>query len=212
MNQYIDAAWKYWKQRDQDGWIRGYGSPLCPANTSKILLHVKQFSLKTNWRLAKRVFYNQDCKKHPQTQSWVGKEKKKSGQDLCPKEMTERRRNTRVRRFYQGSEQFDSQARHPSFWSNTKTSSLLSWFENQHSIWPTAAITNLGADAAPSRAVTATEYRRQPSLCLALDSSPAISSPTSHHGGIHQILGGDVTNADVWLSYSTKVTGYTWTA
>lgn len=131
MNQYIDAAWKYWKQRDQDGWIRGYGSPLCPANTSKILLHVKQFSLKTNWRLAKRVFYNQDCKKHPQTQSWVGKEKKKSGQDLCPKEMTERRRNTRVRRFYQGSEQFDSQARHPSFWSNTKTSSLLSWFENQ---------------------------------------------------------------------------------
>ena len=115
MNQHIDAAWKYWKLRDQDGWIRGCRSPLCPANTSKILLHVKQFSLKTNWRVAKGVFYNQDCKKHPQTQSWVGKEKKKSDQDLCPKEMTERKGNTRVCRFYQGSEQFDSQARHPSF-------------------------------------------------------------------------------------------------
>ena len=32
-------------------------------NTSKIKLHVKQFSLKTHWRLAKRLLCNQSCKK-----------------------------------------------------------------------------------------------------------------------------------------------------
>ena len=131
MNQHIDAGWKYWKLRDQDAWTCGCRSPLCPANTSKILLHVKQFSLKTNWRLAKRVFYNQDCKKHPQTQSWVGKEKKKSGQDLCPKEVTERRRNTQVHRFHRGVSSLNHKWGTPALWSNTKKSNLLSWFENQ---------------------------------------------------------------------------------
>ena len=31
-------------------------------NTSKLHVHVKQFSLKTNWRLAERLFYDQGCK------------------------------------------------------------------------------------------------------------------------------------------------------
>ena len=31
-------------------------------NTSKIHLHVEQFSLKTNWRLEERLLYSQGCK------------------------------------------------------------------------------------------------------------------------------------------------------
>ena len=34
-------------------------------NISKIHLHVEQFSLITNWRLAERLLYNQDSKKDP---------------------------------------------------------------------------------------------------------------------------------------------------
>ena len=36
-----------------------------PMNISKIHLHVEQFSLITNWRLAERLLYNQDSKKDP---------------------------------------------------------------------------------------------------------------------------------------------------
>ena len=34
-------------------------------SSSKIHLHVEQFSLKTNWRLAERLPYNQGCRKDP---------------------------------------------------------------------------------------------------------------------------------------------------
>ena len=50
----------------QDGRVGGHGTqPLHPNKTSKIQLHVEQFSLKTNWKLAERLLYSQDCKKDP---------------------------------------------------------------------------------------------------------------------------------------------------
>ena len=48
-----------------------------PANTSKQHLHVEQFSLKTNSRLAERLLHNQSCKERS-TQSW--KEGRRSDQ------------------------------------------------------------------------------------------------------------------------------------
>ena len=39
---------------------------------------MEQFSLKTNWRLAERVFYNQGCKKYPHGIGIKGKEAIKS--------------------------------------------------------------------------------------------------------------------------------------
>lgn len=39
-------------------------SPL-RKNTAKIHLHLEKFSLKTNWRLAEILLYNQGCKKEP---------------------------------------------------------------------------------------------------------------------------------------------------
>ena len=41
-----------------------WGSPP-PTDTSKIPLHMEQFSLKTNWRLAERYLNNQGCKEDP---------------------------------------------------------------------------------------------------------------------------------------------------
>lgn len=38
-------------------------------NISKTHLHVEQFSLKINWRLAERLFYNQGCKKNMHKES-----------------------------------------------------------------------------------------------------------------------------------------------
>ena len=43
---------------------RIWNSP-SPMNTTKIHLHVEQFSLKTNWKLAERLLYNQGYKKNP---------------------------------------------------------------------------------------------------------------------------------------------------
>ena len=69
------AGWRAW-------------NPPPPTNTSKIHLHVERFSLKTNWKLAERLLYNQGCKKDPLNQ--VGREQKPSGQDLFPWEGTQR--------------------------------------------------------------------------------------------------------------------------
>ena len=41
----------------------GHRTHLPRMSTSKIRLHVKQFSRKTNWTLAERLLYNQGLKK-----------------------------------------------------------------------------------------------------------------------------------------------------
>lgn len=54
-------------------------------NTSKMHLYVEQFTtLKTNWRVAGRLLYNNYGYKERSTQSQVGREKTPSGQDLRP--------------------------------------------------------------------------------------------------------------------------------
>ena len=60
-----------------------------PHEHIKNNLHVEQFSLKTNWKLAERLLYNHGCKKKQYTHQQVGKEEKSSGQDLCPWEQTQ---------------------------------------------------------------------------------------------------------------------------
>ena len=60
-----------------------------PRNTSKIQLHIEQFSLKTNWRLVERLFYN-EASKERFTQSQVGREEKLSDQGLRPEQGTQR--------------------------------------------------------------------------------------------------------------------------
>ena len=47
----------------QDGRVRGHGALLIPVNISKIHQHMEQFSLKTNWKLAEGLLYNQNYKK-----------------------------------------------------------------------------------------------------------------------------------------------------
>lgn len=48
-----------------------------PTITSKIHLHVEKVSLKTNWRLAKRLLYNQGYEKDPHG---IRQEEKRSNQ------------------------------------------------------------------------------------------------------------------------------------
>ena len=55
---------------------------LSPATyTSRIHLNMEQFSLETNWKLAERVLYDQDCKKDPHV---IGEEGRKSDQAGIP--------------------------------------------------------------------------------------------------------------------------------
>lgn len=49
--------------------------------TSRIHLNMEQFSLKTNWKLAEKVPYDQDCKKDPHV---IGEEGRKSNQAGIP--------------------------------------------------------------------------------------------------------------------------------
>lgn len=60
---------------NQDDGIRG-----CRTYVSKIHLHVKQFSQKTNWKLAETPVHSRLRSTH----YWVGREEKQSGWDLCP--------------------------------------------------------------------------------------------------------------------------------
>ena len=48
---------------NKEGGVRGCRTHLPPINISKLHAHVEQFSLKTNWRVAERLLYNQGCKK-----------------------------------------------------------------------------------------------------------------------------------------------------
>ena len=50
-------------------------SPPPLTNTSKIHLHVKQFSQKTKWKLAEDLLYNQSCMKEPHVTDEDGKNK-----------------------------------------------------------------------------------------------------------------------------------------
>ena len=43
-------------------------------NTSKIHLYVKLLLLKTNWRLGRKIFYSQNCKKEPHKLGREGRE------------------------------------------------------------------------------------------------------------------------------------------
>ena len=55
---------------------------LSPATyTSRIHLNIEQSSLETNWKLAERVLYDQDCKKDPHV---IGEEGRKSDQAGIP--------------------------------------------------------------------------------------------------------------------------------
>jgi len=47
-----DGGWSRWQSERR--W-----SPSPPTNTSKTCLHVENFSLKTNWKLAGGLLYNQ---------------------------------------------------------------------------------------------------------------------------------------------------------
>ena len=77
-------------------------------NTSKIHLHVEQLSLKTNWRLAERLFYSHNYKERS-TQSQVGREEKERlGWYLCLLKGTHKRQGiTWAWRSSLGSEGFD---------------------------------------------------------------------------------------------------------
>ena len=61
-----------------------------PTNTGKTHLYVEQLSLKTNWKLAERLIYNQSCKERF-TRNQVVREKKQSGQDLWPRRRHKRK-------------------------------------------------------------------------------------------------------------------------
>ena len=50
---------------DQDERVGGLETHLPTMNTSKIQLREEQFSLKTNWKLAERLLYNQGSNKDP---------------------------------------------------------------------------------------------------------------------------------------------------
>ena len=50
---------------EQDARVRGHGVLLMPVNISQIYQQVEKFSLKTNWKLAEGLLYNQNYKKDP---------------------------------------------------------------------------------------------------------------------------------------------------
>ena len=60
-------------------------------NTSKLQLHIEQLSLKTTWRLAEWLFYNQGYKERT-TQSLEGGEEKRSSRDPHPWQLNQKRR------------------------------------------------------------------------------------------------------------------------
>ena len=99
-------------------------------NTSKVQLYVEQFSLKTIWRLAERLFYNQGCKER-YTRGMIGKEEKQSHRDPHPS------RGHRRGGGYNGLGDTLWGARGsshllgtPALGSDTRKMSPLSWFEN----------------------------------------------------------------------------------
>ena len=51
---------------DQYDGVKGHKAHLLLHNMSKTHPHVEQFSLKLNWKLAKVLLFNQDCKKDAQ--------------------------------------------------------------------------------------------------------------------------------------------------
>ena len=61
-----------------------------PTNTSKLHLHVESFSLKTNWKLAEGLLYNQGCEKDPHITAQEGKESDQVG-TCAPWEGTQRK-------------------------------------------------------------------------------------------------------------------------
>ena len=76
-------------------------------NTSKTHLQADQFSLKTNWKLAERLLYNQGCKKGPRG---IGQEGKKSNQVGSPGKGLRGKGRLHGRRSTLGSEQFKPHA------------------------------------------------------------------------------------------------------
>lgn len=67
-----------------------------PMNASKIHLHMERLLLKTNFRLAEKLLYKQDCKKYSHRMWYEEKRNMVSG--LCPWEgLRNKRRITRVK-------------------------------------------------------------------------------------------------------------------
>lgn len=62
-----------YKERNQGERVEWCGTYLPQKTHQKIHLYVGQFSLKTNWRLAERLLYNQGCRKESFRNRWEGK-------------------------------------------------------------------------------------------------------------------------------------------
>ena len=104
---------------------RTQSSP-APTNTSKIHLYVEQCSLKTNWRLAKRLFITKALKTH--TQNQVGREEMQLGWTCIFTRGHRRGRGLhRLGDSLLGSGQFERQIGHASPGSNVRSLSPLSW-------------------------------------------------------------------------------------
>ena len=80
----------------QDGRGGGYGAqlPQLPKVTSKIRLHMEQFTLKNKWELAALI---QPGLQERLTCNWIGRDYKWLDWDLCPWEGTQRKQeNTQL--------------------------------------------------------------------------------------------------------------------
>lgn len=111
------------------GWLRRTLSSPSPMNTLKIHLHVEEVLLKTTWRLVERLFYNRGCKERS-TQNWLRKEERKSGQDLCSWEGTQKMDYMGTDPSW-GMRNLSHILYIPALWSDTRNISPLSWFENK---------------------------------------------------------------------------------
>ena len=109
---------------------RMQSSPL-PMNTPKIYLHVEQFSLKTNWRLAERLLHSQDSKKEHMVSSRKGRE----AISLGPGPLGGDTEEEGVTWAWRYPPQRVSSSNHilgtPALGSDTRKTSPLNWFENQ---------------------------------------------------------------------------------
>ena len=109
-----------------------WNSPL-PKNTIKIHIHVGQFSQQTNWKLVEVLQYNQGLEEWS-TWNQVGRQEKWSGQDLCPREVTQNkgRLHGDPPRGVNGSSHILGT---PVLESDTRKTSPVSWFEISGTYW-----------------------------------------------------------------------------
>lgn len=93
-------------------WSRRTWSSSPPINTSKIYLHVGQFSMKMNWKLAEELLYNQSCNKDLHVTGYDGK-KRYQIRTCIPGRDLKGRKGPHGWTFTLGSEQIKPQFGHP---------------------------------------------------------------------------------------------------